>query len=568
MIIGIDLGTTNSVVTAFIDDKITIIPNALGEFLTPSAVSIDDDGKLLIGRSALERSITHPHLTATLFKRHMGTDYEYQLGKKTFRPEELSALVLKSLKDDAETFLGYSIQEAVISVPAYFNEQQRNATRNSGELAGLKVERLLNEPTAASIAFGLHNKEIETKILVLDLGGGTFDVSVLELFEGVIEVQATAGDNFLGGEDFTEELIEYHMVNHTPPLNTADLTPVEKQAILRKFEMAKRELTDHKSITFNCLIKKDKIEFNVSRHSFEQACTPLVSRLKTPIEQALRDSKFDPNELEDVLLVGGATRMDVINKMVARVFGRFPRKDVNPDLAVGIGAGIQGALKMNEQALDDVVLTDVTPFTLGISALQESPTGIPVEAFCPIIERNSAIPISRVETFSTVSSNQKVVLIQVFQGEYRSPNQNIKIGDLNVKLPKGTPAHHPVDVRFTYDVDGLLEVEVEVSGHDEKRRIVFENSPGRLSKKEISKRFKNLEKLKVHPRDQLRNRSLLAKGERLYAQKLGLVREEIGQAIDGFRSVLATQLDHDIRRAYNDLARFLDKIEKDEYRLE
>ena len=341
--IGIDLGTTNSLVAYWTDNGPVIIPNVLGENLTPSVISIDENGEILVGQIAKERLITHPHATVSTFKRFMGTEKMFQLGKYSFSPEELSSFVIRALKADAEAFLGQQVSEAVISVPAYFNDTQRKATKRSAEIAGLKVERLISEPTAAAISYGLHQKEVETKFLVFDLGGGTFDVSILELFEGIMEVKSIAGDNFLGGEDFTQ-LLASHFVE-SQGLDIQLLDDKARSAINKQAELCKRALgqgnTGKMSFT-----QGDKIyEISLDRADFERLSNPLLLRLRQPIERALRDAALSSEDLDTIILIGGATRMPVIKSVVGKMFGRLPFLHINPDEAVALGAAIQVALK-------------------------------------------------------------------------------------------------------------------------------------------------------------------------------------------------------------------------------
>lgn len=360
-IIGIDLGTTNSLVSVFRGGEAEIIPNALGEALTPSVVGLDDGGELLVGRAARERLVTHPNLTAAAFKRYMGNSREIALGHQVFRPEELSALVLKSLKADAEAFLGHEVKEAIITVPAYFSDAQRKATRVAGELAGLKIERLLNEPTAAALAYGLQERGADHTFLVFDLGGGTFDVSLLELFDDVMEVRASAGDNFLGGEDFTHRIMDGFVHEHDKPelLEDSSLRGLLHASATR----AMHELTAAKRTTVSIPFQGERLEWAIDEAMFHQLCEPLLDKLRTPMERALRDAKVKVSDLDDVVLVGGASRMPIVREMVARLLRRIPSSHIDPDKTIVLGAAVQAGLKSRDAALEDVVMTDVCPFT-------------------------------------------------------------------------------------------------------------------------------------------------------------------------------------------------------------
>jgi len=369
MIIGIDLGTTNSLVAAWRDGRAQIIPNALGEYLTPSCVGIDDDGTVLVGAAARARLQTHPDLSTALFKRYMGSERVTQLGKQQFRPEELSSLVLRALKEDAEAWLGQPVEEAIITVPAYFSDAQRKATRAAGQLAGLKVERLLNEPTAAALAYGIQDSQQETKFLVFDLGGGTFDVSILDLFEGVMEVRASAGDNFLGGEDFVEVLVKtfYERSSLRNALGTGVLTRAQTQRLRDEAERAKRALSESATAQMTFQHEGREFTWRLDEDTLAQLCEPLLQRLRKPVDRALRDSTIKASELDAVVLAGGATRMPIVRKLVSRMFGRFPSMHLDPDHAIALGAAVQAGLKMRDAALEEVVMTDVAPYSLGIN---------------------------------------------------------------------------------------------------------------------------------------------------------------------------------------------------------
>ena len=374
MIIGIDLGTTNSLVALWQDGKPRLVPNALGSLLTPSCVSLDEDGTILIGAAARDRLQTHPERTASLFKRHMGSDKRFRLGTQEFRAEDLSSLVLRALKEDAEAALGHAVTEAIISVPAYFSDGQRKATRIAGELAGLKVERLINEPTAAALAYGLHQSEVETQFLVFDLGGGTFDVSVLELFEGVMEVRATAGDNFLGGEDFVNEIVQKFFLTHGLS-NAARDDRRFMQQLLAQAETAKRQLSQETDARIAVSWRDSEYVLDLTQNLFAELSEPLLARLRGPVERSLRDANIRTSDIATVVLAGGATRMPLVRQLVTLMFGRFPCIDMNPDEVVAAGAAVMAGLKMKDQTLDEVVMTDVCPYTLGVNTSRTTATG-------------------------------------------------------------------------------------------------------------------------------------------------------------------------------------------------
>jgi len=564
MIIGIDLGTTNSLVGIWKEGAAVLIPNALGAVLTPSAISFDDMGNLLVGAAARDRLLTVPGRSIAAFKRYMGTNRQFKLGTKSFRAEELSALVLRALKADAEAYLGHPVTEAIITVPAYFNDAQRKATKLAGELAGLKVERLLNEPTAAALAYGLQDPQGESKIMVLDLGGGTFDVSILEMFDGVMEVRATAGDNFLGGEDFVDAIMDRFIeavgvkVGIPPRSREADI----HGALRRQAEMAKRALSDGDRHEMELIHDGQALKWTLGRDEFEKLCEPLLKRIKLPIERALRDSSLHPDQISHLVLAGGATRMPVFRRLAARLFQRLPIAQINPDEVVARGAAVQAGLKARDAALDDVVMTDVAPFTMGIEIVdarngQIVTTGL----YLPVIERNTVIPASRSKNIGTVQDNQRQLRVRVFQGEARMVQDNVALGELMIAIPPSPAGAQTADIRFTYDVSGLLEVEARVVSTGLVSKLVLEGQPGAFDAKEIAARLAALDHLKVHPREQGENQAVLARAERLYEERLGVEREQIGENIVRFKAVLEGQDPRAIGTCRDELTRWLDSVD-------
>ncbi|KIL35481.1 2-alkenal reductase [Cohnella kolymensis] len=558
-IIGIDLGTTNSAVSFWKEQGSVMIPNALGHNLTPSVVSIDDHGEVLIGEIAKERQITHPDMSASVFKRHMGTKKKYRLGTKEFLPEELSALIIGSLRQDAEHFLGHSVHEAVISVPAYFSDAQKRATKRAGELAGLKVERLITEPTAAAISYGLHLRNADTKFLVFDLGGGTFDVSILELFENVMEVRAVTGDNYLGGEDFTDVLTSLFLKQHS--LNAGQLDRKTLTLLRKQAEIAKRAFNESKTTTITCSIQDEVYSQDITLDEFEAASKHLFHRLRDPIERALNDATLKIKDLDAILLVGGATKLPIIRSFVSKLFGQLAYANINPDEVVAMGAGIQAALKGKDAMLKEVILTDVCPYTLGTTVSVRKAGYHESGHFLPIIERNTTIPISRVERLYTLHDNQKVINIDILQGESRLSKDNIYLGELNVPVPAKPAGEEAIDVRFTYDVNGILQVEVTVVSTGMKKEMVIEKDPGHMSKEEIVRSIESLSQLKIHPREHQENRLIMARGERLFEEKIGDVRLEIGQLLRAFEEVLEKQDTRQIKEMRNQLKDIFDSID-------
>jgi len=558
-IIGIDLGTTNSACGFWKDGQVQLIPNRLGEYLTPSVVGFDDDNAITVGRVAKERLISHSDRTVAVFKRLMGSNHRITIGSREFTAQELSSLVLRSLKEDAEHYLQESVTEAVISVPAYFNDNQRQATKMAGELAGLTVRRLINEPTAAAMAYGLHEKQ-EGTFVILDMGGGTFDVSILEFFDGVMEVHASAGDNFLGGEDFVEAMVSDVLAVHR--IDRGELSSQQRYNLYMQMETAKRRVDGENKI-LHLELGNRQIEWPVTELWFEQIVTPLLLRVKRPIETALRDSSIRAAEIDDVVLVGGATRMKLFRSTVSRLFGRFPSHSIDPDLAVAMGAAIQAGLQARDEALDDVVLTDVCPYTLGTEVV--GPDGVTPGYFLPIIERNSVVPTSIVRSVFTVSDQQKHVEVNIYQGENRLVEKNIFLGSLRVAVPPASKGKERVDIRYSYDMNGLLEVDVKVESTGKTYSKVIEQMPGALSDADKEKSMKRLAALKFHPRDQEENRALLARGERLYESSRGERREQIARIMGEFDRILNRQQSAEIKRAREQIEQILDELDAEDW---
>lgn len=561
MIIGIDLGTTNSLVGVFRDGQPILVRNAHGDYATPSAVSLGDDGKLLVGLAARERASTHPQRTAQAFKRWMGTDQRVRLGDRNFRAEELSALVLQSLKADAEAFLGEPVTEAVITVPAYFNEAQRRATRSAGELAGLKVERLLNEPTAAGLAYGLQERSEHSTFLIFDLGGGTFDVSVLEYFDGVVEVRASAGDTRLGGEDFVQ-VLGHHLAARCDGLDAPGREALLRgQAWWRTAEQAKRDLSEREQATMSLLHDGRRVDCPITRREFETACAELLQRLRRPIERALYDAQIEAAALDEVVLVGGATRMPMIRQLATRLFQRLPLRTIDPDLAIAQGAAVQAGLKARDAALEDIVLTDVMPYSLGVSTVQQVGDKVLHDRFAPVIERNTPVPVSRMEHFSTVTDNQKLVRLDIRQGESPLASENLHLGFLDIEMPPAAPAGSGVEVRFTYDANGLLEVDARELAGQRSASTLIRNTATQMTPAEVAEALEKLRALKRHPRDEEDNRYLLERAKRLYADRLGDDRALIQGWINQFETALNTQDARTVRTARHAFREALDSID-------
>lgn len=488
-VIGIDLGTTNSCVAVMEGGEAVVIPNAEGNRTTPSVVSFTKEGERLVGDVAKRQAITNPDRTIISIKRHMGTEHRTEIDGKSYTPQEISAMILQKLKADAEAFLGEKVSQAVITVPAYFSDAQRQATRDAGKIAGLEVLRIVNEPTAAALAYGL-DKEGEQTILVYDLGGGTFDVSILELGDGVFEVKATSGNNRLGGDDFDERIIQY-LADSFKKEYGIDLRQ-DKMALQRlkdAAEKAKKELSSTLTTTISLpFISADAtgpkhLEVNLTRAKFEEITADLVESTLGPTRQALSDAGLSANDVDRVILVGGSTRIPAVQEAIKKLIGKEPSKGVNPDEVVAVGAAIQAGVLTGE--VKDVVLLDVTPLSLGIETLG----GV----FTRLIDRNTTIPTSKSQIFSTAADNQTSVEIHVLQGEREMARDNKTLGRFTLTdippAPRGIPQ---IEVTFDIDANGIVHVSAKDLGTGKSQRITITASSG-LSKDEIDRMVREAE---------------------------------------------------------------------------
>lgn len=569
-IIGIDLGTTFSAVAYMADAESRLIPNALGDVLTPSIVGVDQDGKLVVGRVAKELQVTQPDRCVGVFKRYMGTDWTIELGGHSFTPEKLSAMVLKSLKQDAEAFFGEPVSSAVITVPAYFNEHQRKATIRAGEIAGLKVERILNEPTAAAIAYGWHSAEEEKVIVVLDLGGGTFDVSVVELFDGTLEVRASSGETFLGGEDFTNTLAARVLELNGQVFEQVETRHPRLVARLRQeCEQAKRRLSRQEDVVIR--VPDEQGEFpeparttTVTRGQFEKWTNHILNRIEMPIRRALGDARVKLGDIDELILVGGATRMPVVVQRATELFGRAPLCRLNPDEVVALGAAVQAGLFARDKSVEDLVVTDVSPFTLGINVSREMGGERHDGYFLPIINRNTPIPTSRVERVSTARANQTTVTVRVYQGEGRRIEDNLFLGEFDVSgIPRGA-AGQEVDVRFTYDLNGVLEVEATIIATKKRVTHVITRHAKGLSAAQVAQAVAEMAVLKTHPREESVNRFLIRRAERLYQELPLNERRYLDNLITGLEEALELRDAAAIESNRNALEQFLDQFDTED----
>lgn len=562
MIVGIDLGTTNSLIAYFSEDGPKIIPNRLGKNLTPSVVSVDGEGNVFVGETARERMSLYPDTVAQTFKRSMGTERDYVLSGKHFKPEELSSMVLRALKEDAEAYLGEAVTEAVISVPAYFDDKRRKATKRAGELAGLKVERMISEPTAAAVAYGLYDRTQDTRFLVFDLGGGTFDVSILELYHNILEVRAVAGDNYLGGEDFTEIMAKLFLQKRKMQLQ--NLNEKEQVRLYRQAEKAKRAISGQDQAAMSFLYREEVLEEVISAKEYESACEELLMKIREPVKKSLADAGLKLSDIDEVLLIGGATRLSIVRDFLIRLFRKFPDTRMNPDETVALGAAVQAAMKERREEVREVILTDVCSFTLGTEvAVEYEEDKYENGRFCPIIERNTVIPASHTERLYTVRDNQDKVRVRVLQGESRFARNNLFLGELLVDIPRAPKGQESVDVTYTYDINSLLEVEVTVNSTGEKRKMIIKGEGNQMTDDEIGKRMEELAYLKIQPRDYEENRLVLLRAERMYEESLGDMRKKLDHYITAFEAALEKGIHDEImdaRAALNEVLEAGDDI--------
>jgi molecular chaperone HscC len=567
-IIGIDLGTTNSAVAYLTGDAPEIIPNALGGRLTPSIVGIDDAGTVLVGAAAREHQVIRPDLCVSLFKRWMGSDRITTLGKREFTPEDLSAFVLRSLKADAEAHFGRPIHRAVITVPAYFNDGQRKATIAAGRIAGLTVERILNEPTAAAIAYGFQASSENKTVLVFDLGGGTFDVSIVEQFDGTLEVRSSAGETSLGGEDFTRTLAARVLESVGLPFERAEATlPLVVSRVIQQCERAKCQLSREGSATVRVPDQSGDLaqakEVVVYREQLELWVKPILSRIEAPIRRVLADARLTRDKIDEVILVGGATRMPLVVERVRELFGKEPHGRLNPDEVVALGAAVQAGLVERNAAVNDLVVTDVSPFTLGLEVSKEFGAESKDGYFDPVIDRNTVIPVSRVKRYGTMHANQTSIVVKVYQGESRRVGENLPLGEFEVAgIPAG-PRGQQVDIRFTYDLNGVLEIEATVVATKKTVSHIIARHAKGLSEADIRQAVRNMEKLKAHPRDESKNRYILTRAERLFKELSSDHRRMLGSLIDGFEAALESREPEGMERHRDALEEFLAAFDAD-----
>ena len=559
-IVGIDLGTTNSLVSVFRNGKIEQIPNSFGEILTPSAVSFDEDGTVYVGKIAKERKITNPDTTVSSFKTFMGTNKKYNIYGKEYSPEELSALVIKQLISDAEKYLGEGVEEAVISVPAYFNNKQRNATKRAGVLAGIKVERLINEPSAAAAYYYVNSAQKQT-FLVFDFGGGTLDISIVDAFENIIEVVAIVGDNHLGGDDFDNAIAKEICRQNELEWNT--LSSKDKEKILKTAESCKFLLNVEQEVIVKTNIEDKEIEGKISKKRLIEICADIFTKIKRLLNKILKDSGISSDEIDNILLVGGSSNMKVVQEYISYITHKNLLYDYQPDMLVGLGAGMVAGIKERKEELQDIVMTDVCPFSLGTNIINRANSN--AEIFSPIIQRNTTLPVSRISRYITSHDNQTQMAFRIYQGENYYCSDNLQIGELTVNVPKGPEGKEAADVRFTYDINGILEVEVKVISTGEAKKMYIQSDDTNYTEEEMKKVMESLKELKKDYMEDEKILYVLELGKRLYEENMGEMREIIARAINSFEYAISTQDSFKIRKAYERTKEFFERIDSSSY---
>ena len=566
--IGIDSGTTNSLAT-YIDDngEIQFIKNEYGNILIPSVVGIDENDDIIVGELAKERRMMNAGETASNFKRRMGTDAKIKVKNRTFDAQMLSSFVLKHLKENAEKQLNEKINRAIISVPAYFNDKQRRDTKMAAELAGLTVERLINEPTAAALSLGSNILNQNLKFIVLDLGGGTFDVTLLETFENIMDVISISGDTMLGGEDFTTKICEIFLKNIK--LAITDLSRDERTKLYTKADRAKK-LISLKDIEIELEIKGKNYKSEITQKDFREAVKPLLVKMKAAIDKALQDGNTDAREIEKVVLVGGAVKLGIIEEFTEKYFHKMRGEKIyfssenfiennklvsivaDPDTVVAYGVGVAVGMKERNKMFKERILTDVCPFTLG--------TELVGNRFAPIIPRNTTVPTSKSEYFYTIDDYQDKVNVGIYQGESLNIDDNLFLGNFLIDVPRNIAGKEAINVRFTYDINGILEVEATVVSTGLKKSKLIVN--GDLSEEEKNEKIKMLEEIKIQSENKNKDKLLLERANRIYAEIVNTeIRNHISGYLKKYQMVVATGDRIRIQKAKESFSQFLDKID-------
>ena len=553
-VIGIDLGTTNSLASIWRDGRIELIPNAFGEYLTPSVVSFGEDGEIYVGKVAKERLITAPLVSFAEFKRNMGTRYQYFGNGKHYTAEDLSSFVLRRLREDAEAYLGEKVTEAVISVPAYFNDDKRCATKNAGKLAGLTVDRLINEPSAVALKHHMGVEDAET-FIIFDFGGGTLDVSLVDAFDNMVEIQAVSGDNYLGGKDFNEIIAEdFYKENR---LEKDTLTKEEQGIVLKEAEALKWQLTEQDEAERKVYLQNQEYTMCMTYQHLIHISTDLFMRMSVPIRQVINDSGMMPEEIDKLILVGGSSKMPVVKQYLRTLLDIPVVLDESPDESIAAGVGVAAAIKERTGDVKDMILADICPFSLGTEIYDGS--------FSPIIERNDTLPCSRTREYVTVEDYQTNMTFPIYQGDNMIASDNLLLGTLELHdLPEAPAGRVGARVTFLYDINGILDIRI-VSGEQALHKAIINKKMG-LSEQELEARLLELRQMTLSSMEDENVRYLMEKSQRLYRECAPAVREYIAQQIARFRQIISYERNPRARReACVQLTVFLEAVERNKF---